>query len=576
MPKTKKIASKVSVHLIFNAHLDPVWLWSWESGLDAGLATFRSACDRLDEYPDLTFSAGDMWVLSMVERCDPSLFGRIVRHVEAGRWSLYGGWWVQPDCNIPTKAGFERQISLGRDFSESRFGRFTDVARNVDSFGHSAALPQILRDAGQPNYIMMRPGAHEKKLPARLFRWRGFKGSPDVLTCRIAEPYCWSCADERAFIGHILNAASDLPEGISDTLCFLGLGDHGGGPTIALINLCHKLMQAGIPGVELEFSTPERFFQCIRKGGLSKVPVFTGELQYHAIGCYTLQRQLKMKGKRAESLLEALELSGAPKKGSADAERLKDAWKAICFNQFHDIMGGTCIPSAYEMADAQVSAALAFAREQLSVKLRMDYSSLGSATCQRLVLQNPSDEPFSGLIETAPWGWNGTHVADENNKAIPFQRIPAEGNSFGMTKLLFRIGLKPFEIKSLSLSSQAKRPVNGGTWRTPSPGAAVNELGFGVSLGSKVNILSRGRELDGPQLQLIEDSTETLDAQLQPLSRRPRRGSAMGERVSPVFRSDCGLSFQGRQAGWARCSGRLYSSFRCRVLRVVAEGCLAF
>jgi len=482
----------------------------------------------------------------MVEKCDAALFGRIKRHVKEGRWSLYGGWWVQPDCNIPTKAGFERQISLGREFCKSRFGKFTEVARNVDSFGHSAALPQILHDAGQPNYMMMRPGPHEKTLPARIFRWRGFEDSPEVLVFRIPEPYCWNWADERAFIGHILNAASDLPEGVSDTMCLIGLGDHGGGPTIALINLCHKLMKDGIPGVKLEFSTPERFFKSLRKGDLSKVPEVTGELQYHAIGCYTLQRQLKVKGKRAESLLEALELSVVPKRGSDEAKKLKDAWSAVCFNQFHDIMGGTCLPSTYEIADAQVAAALTFAREQLSLNLRLEFPSLGSSKSQRLVLKNPSDEIYDGLIEAAPWGWGGNCIADGKGKTIPFQRIPADG----MSRLLFKLKLNPFEMKALSLSNEEKPAQPESRWMKLSTSQAVNHLGFGLSLGAKSSVVAQDEEFDAPQLQLLEDPTDTwshnFKRYLEGPAEIPQWGSSFLLHSGPVA---AGLSRVGKLDG---------------------------
>ena len=31
------------VHLICNAHLDPVWLWRWQEGCTEALSTFRTA-----------------------------------------------------------------------------------------------------------------------------------------------------------------------------------------------------------------------------------------------------------------------------------------------------------------------------------------------------------------------------------------------------------------------------------------------------------------------------------------------------------------------------------------------------
>ena len=103
----------VTVHIVFNAHLDPIWLWPWTAGMDAAVATCRSACDRLDAHRDIVFSRGEAWVYQLIERIDPALFERMRGHVAAGRWEIVGGWWVQPDCNLPTGEGFRQQI--GRD-----------------------------------------------------------------------------------------------------------------------------------------------------------------------------------------------------------------------------------------------------------------------------------------------------------------------------------------------------------------------------------------------------------------------------------------------------------------------------
>jgi alpha-mannosidase len=55
------------LHLVPNSHIDPVWLWDKYEGIDEVINTFRSACDRLEEYAHLTFSASSLqfyeWLL---------------------------------------------------------------------------------------------------------------------------------------------------------------------------------------------------------------------------------------------------------------------------------------------------------------------------------------------------------------------------------------------------------------------------------------------------------------------------------------------------------------------------------
>ena len=137
------------VHLIFNAHIDPIWLWPWPAGVDETLATCRTACDLLDRHPDLIFTRGEAWCYQQIENLDPPLFRRIQRHVKNGRWEIVGGWWIQPDCNLPSGFALERQIDLGKQYFRSRFGIFPHIGYNVDSFGHAATLPRYLRAAGQ-------------------------------------------------------------------------------------------------------------------------------------------------------------------------------------------------------------------------------------------------------------------------------------------------------------------------------------------------------------------------------------------------------------------------------------------
>ena len=129
------------VHLIFNAHIDPIWLWPWQASLDEILATCRNACERLNAHPDVIFTRGEAWVYQQIERLDPKLFERIRKHIEAGQWEIVGGWWIQPDCNLPSGGGLEKKIELGKENFLDRFGFFPYIGYNVDAFGQSSPFP---------------------------------------------------------------------------------------------------------------------------------------------------------------------------------------------------------------------------------------------------------------------------------------------------------------------------------------------------------------------------------------------------------------------------------------------------
>ena len=89
------------LHMIGNAHLDPAWFWQWTEGYHEAKATFRSALDRMNEYPDFVFTCSAAAYYEWIEQDEPEMFAEIRRRVQEGRWAIVGGWWIQPDCNAP-------------------------------------------------------------------------------------------------------------------------------------------------------------------------------------------------------------------------------------------------------------------------------------------------------------------------------------------------------------------------------------------------------------------------------------------------------------------------------------------
>src|SRR5688500_18676001 len=115
------------LQMIGNAHIDPVWLWHWQEGFQEVKATFRSALDRLAESEDVLFTASSACFYAWVEDNDPAMFAEIRARVAEGRWSLVGGWWIEPDCNLPCGESFVRQGLYGQGYFRSRFGRTARV-----------------------------------------------------------------------------------------------------------------------------------------------------------------------------------------------------------------------------------------------------------------------------------------------------------------------------------------------------------------------------------------------------------------------------------------------------------------
>lgn len=333
------------IHLIGNAHLDPVWLWRWQEGYAEVLATFRSALDRIKEFDDFIFTCAGAMYYQWVEETDPQMFEEIKQRVAEGKWVIVGGQMIQPDCNMPCGESFARHALYSQNYYKEKFGVTAKVGYNVDSFGHAATLPQILKHSGLDAYVFLRPGPHELELPFsdRCFIWVSPDGTK-MPAFRIVESYCskpFGEAAERA-----RNTMGVLNEiNAQQLMCFYGVGNHGGGPTIDNI-LALKKLQAEEGGEEYVFSSPNQFFDELDK---SRLPEYMGDLHHHASGCYSAVMDIKALNRVSESHLVNAEKSGmmALLSGVGNGvENMREAWRPTLFNHFHDIACGCCIKSA--------------------------------------------------------------------------------------------------------------------------------------------------------------------------------------------------------------------------------------
>ncbi len=261
-------------------------------------------------------------------------------------------------------------------------------------------------------YIHMRPQAHELDLPSDLYRWRGSDGS-EILACRIAVGLYhteYDNIEERLAAG--VELALELDR---DVPVFWGIGDHGGGPTrrdLARIDVVRAIEHR----VRIVHSTPDRFHAAVAEAGRT-APVVNGDLQRCFTGCYTSLSRLKRRAQSNLGLLvqtEALRAAAWWTKGlDYPADKLGGAWRAHLFNDFHDILPGSCIEPAerdaldlYGKSEAEarclrLDAAAAFARDGS----RAAEIPLTVANANPALARVPVEAEF--MIEHRP-KWTGT------------------------------------------------------------------------------------------------------------------------------------------------------------------------
>lgn len=202
---------------------------------------------------------------------------------------------------------------------------------------------------------------------------------------------------------HVGKALAQLPHTTAPLMCFYGVGDHGGGPTRDNIDSIHELQERDqFP--RLQLSTVRAFFDAARKD--PSLPCYSGEIQPHAVGCYSAHSGIKTWLRQCEHALQAAEKwaavatmhSGLPD-ASGEIER---AWRQVLLNQFHDTAAGTAPPSAYEDARDQLGEAKAIAARVQNRSLQSISRRVAVAAEERMtpiVVFNPHPWPVRATVE---------------------------------------------------------------------------------------------------------------------------------------------------------------------------------
>ena len=409
---------KTILHMIGNSHIDPVWFWNWEEGMQEVKATLCSALDRMEEFPEFRFTGTSVLFFRWLERTAPDRFEELRRRVAEGRFELTGGWFLEPDCLLPHGESFVRQALYSQRYLKKTFGKICRIGSNVDSFGHSGTLPQILRKSGMDRYVFMRP-----RLETPVFRWRGNDGSEVTALSLPGEYTAWFRDKTVENIENTLARTKGWPQ----MACCYGVGNHGGGPTIDNIRTIQELADYN-DKTELRFSTFGDFFDSLDTEALE---VKTGSFEKVNAGCYSNDLEFKQQIRLAEKRLVAADTClslAALLRGrfAPEADEMESLWEGLLFNEFHDTMGGTCIREARDDCHRQVGAAAAGAGKVIALSVQDIANSLDTrGEGYPLLLVNPHSEAFDGLLDVeAEWFCQDELcLTDPKGNEVPCQRI---------------------------------------------------------------------------------------------------------------------------------------------------------
>lgn len=510
------LAKAYVVHCVAHAHIDMNWMWRFDETVSATLDTFKTMLALLREYPDFHFSQSQASTYRIVEEYGTAdLLEEIRRYVQEGRWEVTASTWVEADKNMPNAESMARHLLYTRKYL-SKLLYMPDEAFQLDfepdTFGHSANVPEILSQGGVSYYYHCRGANH----PA-LSWWQAPSGKKVLAYCdplwygttHVAGD-CVAAVDET----FALRAIELCRENKTDSLLRVyGVGDHGGGPSRRDIERILDMQQWPVYPT-LRFSTYHAFFADVAERFGDVFPVYDTEMNPFATGCYTSQSRIKLANRIGESMLYDAEqfaaIAGNHVGFAYRGDRFQSAWEKVLFNQFHDILTGSCVPDTKEYAMGIFQEAIATANTERTGALRalaekidttcfrqesdefvegllpkQDFgagvgngitafrvSQVGRGTGLPIIYHvfNPSPYAREGLAECCIWDWDDTSLSyaefrDEKGNVVPHQVI-SQGNEINwghyLTRVLIPVKVPAGGYSSYGLYVNTDKPVVAG------------------------------------------------------------------------------------------------------------------
>ncbi|WP_277209456.1 alpha-mannosidase [Isoptericola croceus] len=340
------------LHAVGHAHIDSAWLWPTRETVRKCARTFSNVLSLMDEDPDVRFACSSAQQYAWVQEYYPELFARIRERVAEGRFLPVGGMWVESDTNLPGGESLARQLVAGKTYFIDELGFEPHEVWLPDSFGYTAALPQLARLAGSENFLTQKISWNDTNtMPHHTFWWEGIDGSRvfthfppvDTYNSDLSAPELERAERQYAEKGRA-----------NTSLAPFGYGDGGGGPTREMVAQARRTADLeGSPRVIL--SDSQTFFDAAR-AEYAAPPTWVGEmyLEYHR-GTYTSQARTKQGNRRSEHLLREAELWAATAAVRAGEEypaaRLQRLWRTVLLQQFHDILPGSSIAWVHREAE---------------------------------------------------------------------------------------------------------------------------------------------------------------------------------------------------------------------------------
>ena len=364
--------------LLGQSHIDLAWLWPEEETWHKVARTYANQLTLMEEYPEYRFLLCEPRLLDMLRTQHPALWQRVQEAYARGQIDPEGAFYIECDTNIPSGESLIRQLVWGKRWFREHFGMDSQVAWQPDTFGYSAALPQILKQLHIPYFAtqkLLRADPECQRFPYQNFVWEGMDGS----TVQALSFFKNNAQVSPSQFVQRWNDHRAQQENIDTLLYPFGFGDGGGGANRDMVENIRRMGDLeGLP--RARYGGLRAFFEETARQAEGNRWVGELYLSWHR-GTWTTQVKTKQLMAQVEQLIHNAEALLALLPASERAEYMpivNAAWDALMFCQFHDVAGGVGIKRVHQEAEASLLAQ-ARALEALIARLSKAEAKLASA-----------------------------------------------------------------------------------------------------------------------------------------------------------------------------------------------------
>lgn len=430
-------SSDITVHTVGHTHIDVAWLWRLRNTREKSARSFSTVLHLMKQFPEYLFLQTQPQLYDYIKTDYPDIYEQMKARIAEGKWEAGGAMWLEADCNIPSGESLVRQILHGKAFFKEEFGVDCEYLWLPDVFGYSWALPQILKKSGIKTMMTTKISWNQyNRMPHDTFYWKGIDGS-EILTHFITTPEPWNGPDSWFYTYNGFITAKTVKGAWTgyrdkdlskDLLLSYGYGDGGGGVNRHMLEMRSRLdKMPGMPNVKT--STAGEFFEKLHQNIAESngyIHKWDGELylEYHR-GTYTSQAFMKQTNRKLELLYRRVEFlsSWISENGEwIGDQELKDGWKIILRNQFHDIIPGSSIHEVYEDAKEEYREALELGESAGSSVIN---SGIDQADRSVVLFNASHHKGMRNVVVPQFTDYKAGVWKDQNGTVLSHQKLPA-------------------------------------------------------------------------------------------------------------------------------------------------------